>query len=323
MGYWRIGADELATSRFEVSPLIETVAALIALVHGRPRPETRNWYLSHHPAFTSYLADDPAFPALLDAVMRPRWIADFLCPPPADGDRTFADALRRVRMTSLEAAWSELESMSADAPIPRVLNGVDIPARTADLLQWVWTQTVRSEWPRRRHLLEADIVARTRELSHDGWAVAIGELRPGLKWLGNGQLQINTHDYPPTDLAGARIAFVPCTGLRSAGWVSSDTEGRHAVVYPCAGTLADTGDRSPSRALAQLLGPVRAQVLAQLARPCSTTQLVAITGYGLGTIGGHLGVLRDAGLVSRRRSGRSVLYYRTGDGDRVFRAAGS
>ena len=43
----------------------------------------------------------------------------------------------------------------------------------------------------------------------------------------------------------------------------------------------------------------------------STSQLVAVTGQGLGSVGRHLRVLLDAGLVERRRSGRSVLYSRT------------
>jgi DNA-binding transcriptional ArsR family regulator len=49
--------------------------------------------------------------------------------------------------------------------------------------------------------------------------------------------------------------------------------------------------------------------------PKSTTHLVALTGHGLGSVGGHLRVLLDARLVRRRRSGRSVLYYRTETGE--------
>jgi DNA-binding MarR family transcriptional regulator len=52
-------------------------------------------------------------------------------------------------------------------------------------------------------------------------------------------------------------------------------------------------------------------VLIMLATPKSTTQLVALTGQGLGSVGRHLKILLRAGLVWRRRSGRAVLYYQT------------
>ena len=86
---------------------------------------------------------------------------------------------------------------------------------------------------------------------------------------------------------------------------------------PCTGWLATPAGTAPPDALARLLGPLRATVLSLLAAPLSTTQLVALTGAGLGSVGGHLRVLLDAGLVARRRSGRSVLYYQTPTGKAV------
>jgi DNA-binding transcriptional ArsR family regulator len=68
------------------------------------------------------------------------------------------------------------------------------------------------------------------------------------------------------------------------------------------------------------IGPARARVLALLDTPKSTTQLVALTGQGLGSVGRHLKIMLDAGLLRRRRAGRSVLYYRTAVGDRLMRA---
>jgi DNA-binding transcriptional ArsR family regulator len=50
---------------------------------------------------------------------------------------------------------------------------------------------------------------------------------------------------------------------------------------------------------------------------------VAVTGQGLGSVGRHLRVLLDAGLIRRHRAGRSVLYSRTPAGEAVARAAGA
>jgi DNA-binding transcriptional ArsR family regulator len=58
-------------------------------------------------------------------------------------------------------------------------------------------------------------------------------------------------------------------------------------------------------------------VLTLLDTPKSTTQMVALTGQGLGSVGRHLKVLLDARLIQRRRAGRSVLYFRTLLGDKL------
>jgi DNA-binding transcriptional ArsR family regulator len=74
--------------------------------------------------------------------------------------------------------------------------------------------------------------------------------------------------------------------------------------------------------LGALLGPARAGVLVLLDAPMSTSQLVAVTGQGLGSVGRHLRVLLDARLVERRRAGRSVLYSRTATGEVLVTAQG-
>jgi DNA-binding transcriptional ArsR family regulator len=139
-----------------------------------------------------------------------------------------------------------------------------------------------------------------------------------MAWLGDGRLQINTLDNPPRAIhADARLMFIPTTAVYGCvGWREPE---RYAVIYPCAGLLADPAAGAPPEALRRLLGPVRAEILGRLDAPASTTQLVALTGRGLGSVGDHLKVLLDAQLVRRRRAGRSVLYYRTTLGDRLVR----
>ncbi|WP_419999132.1 ArsR/SmtB family transcription factor [Streptomyces boninensis] len=326
MGWWQFSADTLAGSRFVISQMAEVNASLFALHHGAAaHPGERAWLDAHGPAYRARLAADPVLAELVPAALgeRHHWIADFVTPTPgrADGDPVgdVAAGLAEIRATSRERARANL-MISLRAPLPAALDDADPAALMADLLEWVWDETVRPYWPRRRRVLEADVVARTRQLSAGGWASALDTLRPGMRWLGESRLQINAHDYPPRDLSGARLFFVPVTP--DSGWVSwRAEEGEYAIIYPCAGALAAPPEPVPE-GLGRLLGEARARVLVRLDTPLSTTQLVALTGQGLGSVGRHLRVLLDAGLVGRRRAGRSVLYYRTAAGDAVVEAAG-
>jgi DNA-binding transcriptional ArsR family regulator len=314
MGEWRIAADVLARSRFVVSPLQETVATVVSLARGGAVPGLRSWAAAERPTFRARLAEDPFAASLVEAAFRPTWIADFLITPPTRADRTFQDELRRVRETPTEVALAHLAL--PDRAVPAELAVPDLAPRAADLLDWVWTRSVRPDWPRRRRLFEADIVARTQQLSARGWADALAGMRPGLRWLGDGRLRINAYANPPRSLDDAELLFVPTTAS-GRGWVCWHEPERYAVIYPCSGTLADSSASAPPEALSRLLGPTRATILIELTTPKSTSQLVAATGHGLGSVGGHLKVLLDAGLVRRTRSGRSVLYYRTAVGDQL------
>ncbi|MGW6013069.1 transcriptional regulator [Streptomyces sp. NPDC055210] len=338
MGWWQVSADTLAGSRFVLSPLAETFACLKALhTRSAAHPGERLWLDTHLPTYEKWLASDPVTAALVRAGFGREWIADFLTPTPR-GDEDFATEVARVREASPEAARAHL-AVALRGPLPDLLRDrADLPERAADLLTRVWTEAVRPDWHRRRLVLEADVVARTARLSQEGWAAALGAMRPGMRWLGENRLQVNLHEYPPREISGARIVFVPVTPQRH-GWVSweeprehprssTDQHRRYGVVYPCSGVLAQTGQQGPASAqgsapspvavpgsLARLLGGARARVLVLLGSPMSTSQLVAVTGQGLGSVGRHLRLLLDARLVGRRRSGRSVLYYRTAEGD--------
>ncbi|WP_406419443.1 winged helix-turn-helix domain-containing protein [Streptomyces sp. NBC_00873] len=321
MGLWQINTDTLAGSRFVVSPLAETISALNALESGRAEhPGERAWLDAHLPAHRARQAADPVAARLVPAALGGSWNADFITPTPTgEGAPSFEEELAPVRATSPERARADLEVSLGGGPLPALLDRDDLAQRAADVLEWVWRHTVLPDWPRRRRIIEADIVARTGQLSQGGWAAALSGLRPGMRWLGGSRLQINAHDYPPKQLAGVRLLFVPVT--QRTGWVSwDDGAERYAVVYPCSGALADAGRARVPDSLGRLLGPARAAVLVLLSSPKSTTQLVALTGQGLGSVGRHLKVLLDSGLAGRRRAGRSVLYFRTEVGDVLVEA---
>ncbi|MFI8519546.1 ArsR family transcriptional regulator [Streptomyces sp. NPDC085481] len=321
MGWWHIGTDTLAGSRFVVSPLAETIAALKVL-HGASgdHPGERAWLAERLPAYRRRLAQEPLDALLVRAAIGATWNADFLTPTPlGEGEPTFEEELTAVREAEPADAVPQLE-VAVGGPVPEPLRSApDLPGRMAGVLDWVWRETVLPEWPRRRGIIEADVVARTAQLSVGGWAAALDALCPGkLRWLGDGRLQVNTRTYPPRSIDGGRLFLVPVTPSR--GWVSWEGTERSAIVYACSGALAEAKGGTQPDALGALLGRARAGVLVRLESPKSTSQLVALTGQGLGSVGRHLKVLLDAGLVRRRRAGRSVLYDWTEAGAVLVRA---
>ncbi|WP_229073754.1 helix-turn-helix domain-containing protein [Actinoplanes sp. DH11] len=352
MGWWLVDADTLAGSRFVRSPLAETLAGLIMLhKHAVRLPGEREFLRAHSAAYRQRLAADPVDARLVDAVLRPRWIANFASPAPPPVESSFEAEVAAVRATPPAVVLADLadglafsgsavpHAAGPSGPCPSGprpsgrhssrgsvsglsllsdLSGMpDLGPRMADLLTWVWRHTVEPDWARRGRVVEADILARTRQLSLGGWAAALDRMREGMRWLGEGRLQINAFDHPPRDISGTQLVLVPVTMTR--GWVAQE-DGRHAVVYRCSGLLADTGAVAAG-ALERLLGAGRARVLVELDPPKSTTQLVAVTGLGLGSVGRHLKVLLEAGLVLRRRAGRNVLYARTAAGNAVVEAS--
>ena len=187
-------------------------------------------------------------------------------------------------------------------------------------MDWIWTHTLATDWPRRERLLRADIVARTGQLARHGWAAVLRDLGRNRELAGDGQLRINRFDRPTRVLPrDAELSFIPVTS--NASWVGWTEQVRYAIYYPVAGRLAP-GDAVRRGGLERLVGANRAALLRLLDQPLGTTHLAASTGLPVGAVGNHLRVLLDAGVVARRRSGRHVLYWRTALGDSLTAAGG-
>jgi DNA-binding transcriptional ArsR family regulator len=325
---WVVSADLLARSRFVVSPLSETVAALMVL--SRPDPPGTPWIRSfralHREAYLGMLAQDELRAAMAESMWRPRrgqvpgWIADFLALPPLGDGATFDTELDQLAAWDDDRIRAEISQFAGTVP-PAALGRPGLRDAVAGVLRWIWTTTLVSDWPRRRRVLEADIITRTSRLASHGWAGVFGTLSWRTSWLGDGRLQINGYELPDRDLSQAReLDFVPVHGY--AGWDGRDLPHRYMLVYPVSGALADTGSaHKDADGLARLIGVNRARLLRLLGEPRSTTQLAALTGLPLGAVGNHLRVLLDAGAVLRRRAGREVLYWRTSLGDALAASA--
>lgn len=311
MSEFIVDADVLANARFGTSQLTETVSAL-KMLRGPSEPWYRAWRDTHLAGWHAHLAAHPLRAAIIDGSYGPRWTADFLTVPPLAPELALEDELQPLLAMMDEEVRADLRV--ARSPLsPAVVEGNGLAAEVAALLRWVWTTTVEPDWPRRYRVLQADIVSRTSSLSERGWSGVLHGLGPDIRWLGNGRLQANAADFPPTDIRGRDLMFI-ATHSRTASmtWRLPD---RFAIAYPVTGVFAAVQPLADP--LVRLLGRNRARILVEAAAPISTTALVATTGLPLATVADHLRVLSDSGLLHRRRSGRQVLYWQTPTGRAV------
>jgi hypothetical protein len=321
---WVVPSDLLARARFVISPKAEVAGALGALL--RPLgPAERAFAAAHRDVFQEMLQASPARAAIVAASFRPRtaeapgWIANYLATPPRGGAPTFEEELAIVRGMDEAALRHDLETTSRSR-LPASLDPTGVVRPAVELLEWLWTRTVATDWPRRRRVLEADVVARTAQLARRGWAGVLQGLGKHREWLADGRIRINRYDLPDRVLPEtAQLTFVPV--LSDASWVGWDDDDRHSIYYPVSGRLAPTGGGERG-GLDALIGANRALLLRTLETPSTTSGLAERTGLPLGSVGNHLAVLLRSGAVLRRRAGHSVIYWQSALGQSLVAADG-
>lgn len=312
---------DLAASRYAISPLGEVMSLLRILSGHESAGPLRAWIDRLRPRYAAIRRADPVIGALITLFRRPGYNADFVQPPPTRLGITFADEIAVVRATPLSQARAELaRNLAGHHPPPeyarRIFESPDVVARIAGAIERLWTELVEPDWPRLLAILERDIVQRAGKLAAYGWATALGDLDPRLRWSRDGHIDVRHRDRRTVHLAGRGLLFVPTVYGKLITYV--DPPWPYAIVYRARGTAELLGPPPVSRtpeALGRLIGRTRAEVLRALDAPATTSQLVAVLGLALGSVGDHLAVLRDTGLVERTRVGNAVWYARTPHGD--------
>jgi DNA-binding transcriptional ArsR family regulator len=316
----RLGTDELAKARFALSPIANLLGGILRTVGDRA------WVVPGFDAAwlarsRAAIADDPVLSALADLLRGTVEVPDLLSMPPSGVDTLIEAELAVLRATPHDVASRQLRASAAAQrdgrvrPLPAILTRPGVSGRLATAFGTYWDAVIAPHWPRVRAGLERDLIRRAGLLATYGWARALDGLRANLRWHGDGRIDLVGMPGPSHRLVGAELLFVP--SATAAGWLSLDPPRRYALVYRAAGVVEawSSAAAGPPDRLERLIGRSRAALLTALAEPASTSQLVAQLGISLGAAGDHLGVLRDAGLVSRSRSGRSVQYRRTALGD--------
>jgi DNA-binding transcriptional ArsR family regulator len=323
-----VGPDDLAQSRFAISPLWELVHAMRALGGRDHRGGPAQPWIDRARDRYRELRRTADVDAVL-VLQPPGYGVDFVLPPPSSVATTVDDLLDVVRSTPLEQARHEIARALALGPTPdprvrAVLARDDVTAYLADVLATAWRVLLEPDWPQLRAILERDVVHRAGRLARGGWAAALADIHPQVRYA-DGSIEMPAQvDEDDVDLAGRGLLLVPSVFVWPNVAYGFDPPWPPALIYPARGVAAlwSRERTGTPDGLARLLGSTRAAILTALDEPASTTQLAAALQLSVGGVGDHLAALRDAGLVSRARTGRSVLYTRTSVGDVLVAASG-
>jgi DNA-binding transcriptional ArsR family regulator len=312
-----LSISDLATARFALSPLSETISGLQLLGN--------RWGAGHHRRWARWAAGEIAarplglsltWPLIVND--RPSW-PQWLLPAPAVAATTIDDDLAALQRTSVDRVRLSLRRIFGDLPPEGFAEFYADPAgglrAIAVELRQAHDRLIAPHWPRLRSVLEADIAYRARQLALGGAVRLFTDLHPDLRWH-DGQLTIDG-DYrpspgrPPGGVVLSPVALGP-------PWVmiKLHTTTQTTVRYPArgTGTLWDAGTRPVPGSAARLLGRRRAGILEALRSPSTVTELARELGVSPSAVSQQLRVLRDSGLVAGQRSGRSVRYRTTGRG---------
>ncbi len=309
------GRDDPARTRFAISPLFETMAALRLVLE----PQRRAYHLPWLDAVRPELDQLDLWPLL---VLSPRmgWTPDFLAPVPAGPGTTVADLLGQVRATPAGQAAHEIQRSLAErggvAAPPGAAQLLEDPAATrdrlADLLGECWRLLIAPHWPRLREVLEADVAFRTETLAAYGLERVLSDLHPRVRWTGRA-LVIDGFEPQRRRLGGGGLLLMPSVFLWPSLAPIIDPPARPVLAYPARGIaeLWQPARTGQSDALARLLGRTRATLLESLAEPAATHTLARRHGLAASTVSEHLAALRAARLVASRRHRHAVIYAQT------------
>ncbi|WP_432251213.1 ArsR/SmtB family transcription factor [Streptomyces sp. HNM1019] len=329
-----LDVEDLADTRFAVSPLNETVFSLRVL-HD---PGLSAVHLPWRRAVLGRLGGpDTGLNAspdtgldtglLMSLVARRRTLPDFLTPRPASFAPAFEDELAAVRQTPPDLVRRDLVATHAPDPLPPALRAATatddasvagLRDTICALLHQYWEIAVKPMWPRMRLVVEADMTYRARRLAMGGARSLFADMHPHLRWH-NGVLYIDKMISRHRVMASGRgLLLLPSVFAHKPAPPLSPEE-PPSLVYPSRGVATLWAPAPPhgAPALVPLIGAPRARLLGLLQEPLPTVELARRLRVTPSAVSQHLRVLYATGLVTRARHGRQVLYRRSPLGDQL------
>lgn len=321
-----LGVDDLAATRFAVSPLAETVFALQLLRAGAAAPVNGPWLRWARRDLSQRTLSLPLlWPLLLDGRRRR---PEFLTPAPAGRAPSLAEELEAVRATAPDQVRASLSRVFGRADSgwwpQSAVQLASRPGQTlvliAEELASAHARLIAPHWDRIRAVLDADIAHRGGILAHGGAAALFDRLHASVRWAPGGVTVTGDRPGPPhfpvTPGPTGGLVLVPSVLVWPRTTVKACSSSQTTLRYPARGTAAvwerslppDAPRQAPAEALLDLLGEPKARLVEALRCPASTAALARSLGVSASAVSQQLAVLRRSGLVDRTRCGREVLY---------------
>ena len=307
-----LDVDDLASTRFAVSPLHETITALQLLTAPTRQPVHASWVRQ---AVAGLSRQPLAAPLLEQLVVHelPAW-PEFLAPAPATRQGGLAGQLTAVRTTDPADVRASVRRVFGDRPPPVARRLTRDPgAALVDVaaeLQTAHDRLIAPFWPRMLALLEVDIAHRAAQLAARGPAALLNELHPSISWRAGTLTITQPRGARRIQLGAGGLVLGPSVFGGPDVAVKHHTSSQTTLRYPARGlgTLWAATVDAPSDALDQLIGRPRARLLRALTSPATTTLLAREQGVTASAVSQHLAVLHANGLLQRHRTGRQVHY---------------
>ena len=316
----KLTLDDLSATRFAISPVGETVAALGTLADPGRHALHLPWVRWARRRIAELAPDLTLLNVLItSSTMR---LPGFILPPPSTSLPTVDVELDEVRRTPAKEVRTSLDRVFSRGPRNSFVDDLyanprrQLP-RVVGQLRAAYDTVIAPHWSRIAATLDADVAHRGRTAADAGMAAMIGTLHAGISWDGD-DLLVSADPLGPPDpeivvIPGkGGLVIMPSVFVWPYVWSRTRTPTFSTLRYPARGIGALWEHEPPAApALDRLLGKPRAHLLQLLRAPTTPSELARRLGVTRGAISQHLTVLREAGLVARERRGRTALYLRT------------
>ncbi|MFG2596974.1 DUF5937 family protein [Streptomyces sp. NPDC048462] len=312
--------------RFAVSPLWEITPSFRLLTSAPAHAVHRIWVDQVRPRMAAAGLDRGP---LCDLIPPSGYVPDFLNPAPSGPAPALASELAAIRAASPDRVRRDLDHLARHqgrlGPGARALHADPhnhLP-RVTEAIEAYWELAIAPYWARIRTLLDADVLHRARQVAERGANHLFSDLHTSISWDDSVLRLARRKHSLSRSTSGSGLVLIPSAfggpGLRTRTAPPEPPQ----LSYPARGTGLLWESRPATRpdALASVVGRSRALLLSELDTPASTTELAHRTGLSAAGVSQCLTALRDAGLVSAHRVGRSVLYARTAAAETLLEAA--